>query len=575
MHLHNIMYAQSSNNKRILFAAALTLALIVGARSAHAQASNTYPSSCPNGQATCEGTVLCIGGKLNSGPNQGQDCTAAPVASGGLARDGVFGCSASKYQNIGSLSAIQGVYVPVNDAAVTLNTGYLVYKECVLDGVVSAIKNDVASGLQRAAINAIETSRNGRPQYLTNFEQDLRPYLDAVTIDLVTGGRSGTMCAAFKNTVPTAVARNYYAMTRDAGKIEVQCPFTGGDAERAAMIAGTQPVNWNTFMKLVEPTGYLVGAYNLEKNRVDTAVVEYEYNLREQIGWSGGFFPAFDNAANPLNQRTLTPGSVIANSFQRMLGVGTDILVQADEIDKINGSLQAGLQTSIIADTIRGLTGFSRSQNGQPSYLDRMSAESSSAVRSGAVNAALGILAAARQVETTYKSAKEGVANVLTDAIGKLRQAENTCWGLIVPKVRDRAASQGVSLRIATTTEFSQKIIDEQIQPLATVTVRDLRASESALNLINQLIASVTNTSSAAAQRAALERLDSMVANNQMHSASEASTAQKQKDEVTVAIGTLVDETLKGWGDSQDTEVGWCNVNNDAVIEMWLDRWRN
>lgn len=497
---------------------------------------------------------------------------AQAQTTGGLSRDGIFGCRAAQYANIGTLTAIGGVYVPVNDAAVTLNTGYLVYKECVLDGVVSAIKNDIASGLQSGAVRAIETSRNGNKQYYTNRE-DFRPDLDAITVEAATAAKSGTMCAAYKNRVATAIARDYYKDTRESAD-ESLCPFTTTTGEREALVGGTQAVNWQKFLGLVEPGGYEFGAYNIERAELDAKHIAYESDIREQLRWGNGFFPALDNAQNPLNRNVITPASVIANSLQRMLGVGTDILVQADEIDKVNGSLQAGLQSSIIADTIRGLTGFSRSQNGQPSYLDRMNAEASSGVRSNAVNAALAILATARQVETTYKSAKEAIAAALTSAITKLRQAENTCWGLIVPKVRDRAASEGTSLRIATTTEFSQKVIDEQIQPLATVTVRDLRASESALVLINQLIASVTNTSSTAAQRAALERLDSMVANNQMHSASEASTAQKQKDDVTTAINTLVDDTLKGWGDSQDTAVGWCNVNNSAVIDMWYDRWK-
>lgn len=511
-------------------------------------------------------------------PNVGPAPTPTPAmpgpTSGTLSRDGVFGCRAAQYANIGTLTAIGGVYVPVNDAAVTLNTGYLVYKECVLDGVVSMIKNDIASGLQTGAIRAVETSRNGNRQYFTNAEDDLRPYFDAIAVDLISNAKSGAMCAAFKNTVPTAVARSYYTNTRDAGNKELLCPFIGTDAERQAIVGGSTAVNWSKFNSLTQPGGYEVSEYYILKGQTEVAIATYDYNIREQLGWGNGFFPAFDNPQNPLNQRVLTPGTVIANSLQQMIGVGTNILLNANEIDQINGSLQSGLQSSIVADTIRGLTGFSRSQNGQPSYLDRMNAESSSSVRASAVNAALAILGTARQVETLYKTAKEGVATALTNAINKLRAAENTCWGLIIPKVQEKAANEGVSLRIATTTEFSQKIIDEQIQPLATVTVRDLRVSEDALALINQLIASVTNTSSAAAQRAALERLDSMVANNQLHSSSEAQTAQKQKEEVTSAIGTLVDETLKQWGDSEETEVGWCNVNNQAVIDMWFNKWK-
>ena len=255
-----------------------------------------------------------------------------------------------------------------------------------------------------------------------------------------------------------------------------------------------------------------------------------------------------------------------------MIGVGTQILINADEIDKINGSFQSGLESTMVADTIRGMTGFSRSQNGQPSYLDRMTAEASSGVRSSAVNAALSILAAARQVETIYKTAKEGSRLRLRMPSRSCATPRRPAGSSSSQKVQERAA--GASLRIATTTEFSQK--DNRRADPAACHRHDPRPARlgQSLALINQLISSVTNTSSAAAQRAALERLDSMVANNQLHSSSEAQNAQKQKDEVTAAIGTLVEETLKEWGDSQDAEIGWCNVNNPAVIDRWFNAWK-
>src|SRR3990167_9643499 len=56
----------------------------------------------------------------------------------GFSRQGIFGCSqtGSYSMSVGTLGAMGGAFVPVNDAAVTLNTGYLVFKECVLRGIV-------------------------------------------------------------------------------------------------------------------------------------------------------------------------------------------------------------------------------------------------------------------------------------------------------------------------------------------------------------------------------------------------------------------------------------------------------
>ncbi len=549
----------------------------------------TLPSACPAGAASCPGTALCIDGKVNEGPDVNKRCT--PTASGSLLRDGIFGCSASKYQNVGSLSAVGGIYVPVNDAAVTLNTGYLVYKECVLDGVVSAIKNDAVAGLQKQVLNAAERGRNGNAQYLKSFESDLRPGFDAIVINVVNEAKSGSMCGAFKGRVETAYARNYYESTRTPSSA-VSCAFAS-DAARAAYVSRAAPVNWGTWNNLIEPPNYELGQYNIIKSRSEAAIATHNTNVREMLNWGRGMFPVFDND-DPLTQKVITPGFILADTLSKMIGAGTDILLNANEIDQVNGALQAGLSSVIVTDSIRGLSGLMSAQNGQPSYIDRMASEASASVRTGAINAAISILSPARQIETLFKQSKEAIATALTNAIAKLRAAETQCWGLMVPKVREFATQQNCGTtgdsgatsctpvplderKIAASTStpsFSQPIINREIAPVASTTINDIRASEAALTQINQLIALVTTSSSAVNQRTAIERLDTMVANNQLHSAQQATNAQKTRDEVIAATNILVDDTLKAWGDSTDPNIGWCNINNNDAVVMWFNRWK-
>jgi hypothetical protein len=256
-----------------------------------------------------------------------------------------------------------------------------------------------------------------------------------------------------------------------------------------------------------------------------------------------------------------------------MTGSGLRQLENANEIDQVVSNLFAGLSTQLVADT-RGLIGLTQSVNGQPSYLDRMVAQTSASVRTQAANAALAVIGAARQIETSYRQAKEGIATALSNAIEKLRAAEVQCWNLIVPAVETYAQTNGnPPLNIATSTQASQTIIDAQIAPLATTTVRDIRNSDAALALLNQLIASVSNSASQANQQQALLRLDTMVANRQLHTATDATNAASQRDNVATALTKLVDDTIKAWGDSTDPNVGWCNVNNTAVVQKWFNEW--
>jgi hypothetical protein len=551
MHLmrwQNIMYARSISILGIF------LSVILVASFAYAQVT---PSADQLGGAGVPGPGSSVGPQAVT-PQTG---TVAPT--GALLRDGIFGCSADKYRNPGSLFAVGGVYVPVNDAAVTLNTGYLVYKECVLDGVVSAIKNSAVADLQRQVTTALETGRDGNSQYVQNIDAELGERRIGIVVSGLSGESLNSMCAAFRRPVQTAVARGFY-LSANSPESVYNCPVptTAGDLSYERWFATSQPA------------GNVFGATALAGARISRQITEDERNMRDMWSWGNGLYPTLDRNQNPLNQRVITPGFVIAQSLMQMLGAGTNILVNANEIDQMNGALQAGLTATIISDTVRGLSGLTRPQNGQPSYFDRMTAEAASSVRQGAVNAALSILSAARQIEGQYRTAKEGVATALTEAILKLRDAENQCWNLIIPKVQNYASSQGATLLIATSTQFSQPIIDSQIAPLATTTINDLRASETALSLINELIVSVTNSSSATIQRAALERLDSMVANNQLHTSVDAQNATKQKDDVTTALGALLIDTVKAWSDSTDPTIGWCNVNNQDVIVRWFNEWK-
>lgn len=509
-----------------------------------------------------------------AGPNDAGPGTNNPTGagnnvqptSGALLRDGVFGCSASKYQNIGSLSALGGSYVPVNDAAVTLNTGYLVYKECVLDGVVSAIKNSAVADLQKQVGKAISNGREGQAQYVKNIEDDLQPGETAIVVYGLSEEVIGQMCAPFKQRVQRAIAGNYRASIMEPFSI-LTCPFDSVEEESGSFTYGS-------WFRRVQPNGNIIGSAGIAEQQILDARARYRENTKLMWTWGNGFWPALDPNQNPNKQNVLTPSFTIAQSLQQLLGAGTQILVHANEIDQINGSLQAGLTSTIITDAIRGLAGLARPQNGQASYFDRMAAEAAASVRQSAVNAALGILLTAREVEGQYKAAKEAVAKALTDAIARLRTVENTCWDLIIPKVQEYASGQGASIAVATSTAFSQQIVDGQFASIASSTIRDLRVSEATIALLNQLISSVTNSSSAANQRTALERLDSMVANNQLHGTGDVQNAVKQKDEIVSALTTLVEDTVKQWGDSEDPDIGWCNINNNAVIEKWFNEWR-
>lgn len=528
----------------------------------------------PNVQA-----AECRDGKLYEKLSDGSEVEAGlcpdgkdvPASQNALLRDGIFGCNASKYANIGTLSAIGGIYVPVNDAAVTINTGYLVYKECVLDGVVSKIGEAARTELAGTIIRQLNTGRGGKPRYPVNYWGDLAELDDRTELTLVNGVNMQSIHPTFRDDIQRISVRNYLAR-RNSPQSAYASSYPGSASELNKIFAGNGTSPLSELQYLIQPGNDPASSYLL-KNEFDAGARAAARYAQEQVwNWGNGFYAGTDNAENPFTEKILTPSYLISQGAAQAITSGFRCLEGSDEPSEVCAPMFNALATAAID---RGLSGLTQAQNGLPSYVNRMVSEASSAVRQEAVNAALNILLTSRQIELSYKKAKEGIAEVLTSAISRLRNAERACWELIVPKVREYANSQSKQVNVATSTEqFAQGVIGREISPIAELVAEDIKKSVSASQQIDQLIASVTNSASATNQRSALERLDTLVANGQLHTANDASNANKQLEDVTGSANTLVENTLRDWGDSTDPAVGWCNVNNSATIEMWFNKWK-
>lgn len=514
----------------------------------------------------CTALILFLAAIAPVFAQEAEDPTSTPAATSSptLSNDGIFGCrgQGANIANVGTLSAIGGVYVPVNDAAVTLNTGYLVYKECVLDAVARKIAENSTAEYVQQVTRASNTSRGGNPQYVVNERNEIKQQNNIIVVNMLqNAGNTGALCSAFRGSVRSTIARQYVLNTNQANS-----PFTC-----------TMPPEGSSYYAqlaaLRDPRNNPYGAFRIFDDIRQRTIAQNEYIQFQRWQRAGGFYDTLDNNEDPLNSNIVTPGSIIQGSLNQMVGSGFRQLENANEIDQVVGNLWGGLTTQLIADT-RGLSGLTQAINGQPSYIDRMTAQTAASVRQQAANTALSVIGAARQIETSYRQAKEGIATALSNSIEQLRAAENQCWNLIIPEVQETATAQSAQLQIATSTRFSQPIVDAQIAPLATSTIRDIRNSDAAIALLNELIASVSNSASQANQQQALLRLDTMVANRQLHTATDATNASTQRDNVASALTKLVEDTVKAWGDSTDPNVGWCNVNNPDVITKWLNEWR-
>ncbi len=547
----------------------------------------------------------CVNGKIldDAGADTGQTCVGSTPQTADQAvqasaayqfqNEGIFGCNqiAGVNMSVGTMAAIGGVYVPVNDAAVTVNTGTLVYLQCILRPLVDRLRESASSALFKKTQTAISSGRQGNQQYVVNYDAERGQVEDRSTLASL---QSPMLDAAGKKLAP--IVKRYVAQEYMQGKnspqSEYSCPDANIEADLNNQGNAIRAILAESNPSACIPLYQAMGLRDLVNSKRAQDVANWE----AQITAGRGFYPVTDNASDPGQTKILTPASVVQESYQNILNSPVRQLESANDIGQMIGALFAGVATQVISDS-KGLAGLTQSVGGQPSYLDQVAKESSQGVVGAATNAALSILNGTRQVEASFLASMNAIATTLTNTIAQLRSTEQQCWNLIVPKAKDYAAQQncttdntvdppvqtctgGYTLdpkKIAAATSsraFSQQVIDSQVTPLASVAVQNTQSSQKALSLIDQLIAGVTNTTSLDAQRISLQQLDSLVAQKALHTQYDSQRAAQQSQDVQGAMTNLVGDTAKAWGDSPDPSVGWCNVNNQTVIKLWAERWK-
>jgi len=219
------------------------------------------------------------------------------------------------------------------------------------------------------------------------------------------------------------------------------------------------------------------------------------------------------------------------------------------------GALFAGIGTQVLSGTGGGISGINQSVGNEPSYLSQAVSQETQNLDSTIQNTALVNLDSALQVEQSYYNIMASIAGTLESTITQLRSSENQCWQQVVsavcagPVAANGTCTEvvqcttstdgngnttnncpvGATLQVATSTEFSQPVINSQISALASTTANNLQVSQQALDLINQLIQNVSGTS-ADSQALAIEQLNTLITNNELHTPADLTTRKRNSN---------------------------------------------
>jgi hypothetical protein len=530
---------------------------------------------------------------------------AASSTAPQFASNGIYGCNktGAAASSVAAFSA-SGAYVPVSDAAVELNTGYLVYLACSLRPLVSALSQSATAGLVDKITKSFTQGNNGNPQFSQNINNEQTQLLlnsAQQTIPIIANAVSPN----FKSAIQSSIAQSAMAnINNPTGALA--CPYTSTQINANV---------WTGVASIGVPTCDVLITDGLAYDQMSAAGANSVSNYMTEAGWGSGALPITTTDANG-NVNVVTPGAVVLNQAEQALQAGFTKTENANDIGQMVTSLFAGIGAQALSSA-QGLVGLTQSSNGSPSYLDQVAAAASQNVATNAINTAITVLNGVLTTVTNYLNSLNAIGNTLKSVIDTLRGDEADCWTNIINKVcvggavsystgkptcieahlsGTATSTSPVTLHVATSTpyDFAQTVINTDIASLATQTVSNINSVQSMINEINTLIAGVTNTTSQAAQNAALQQLDQLTASNSFPSPTDIANAQQQATSISSTMNTLLSTVTANWtgtnGSATDAygnpipepwdgtvtanTVGWCDTNDAGTLLAWESLWK-
>lgn len=517
-------------------------------------------------------------------------------------------CSrAQQLSSVGQTTA-QGSYVPVSEAAVMANTSrnlynieILRYKECVLRPLVNAQRKAATATIVRNGTNSWMTGRNGGPLFAQQMETE-RLFLasDPQILLSIANGTFDTLHNSFGAAIKNTIGQGYFRATRQHNN-SLTCPYQGNlnAALNGSPQGSVHEALWALGNPACNPRMAAELATQMAFDYTDTAVE----NLNTNWDWGQGTYPRLQlDAAGryvfTTDTTITTPASLARDMELQLLTSGLRQQESANNVNEMVSNLFANIGTQIISNN-QGMNSLIQPSGGGgtgASYLDQVVSQSGGQLTQTSGNAALQILNAALALERTYNQAVSAIADILRQTNAQLRAVERQCWTSIIQKVcvagsvsANNTSCTGTSgnnlTRIATSTAFSQAVINNNIAPLASTTLINLAKSNAAITQINQFITTVANNPGS--QATVLSQFNQLSSQGAFHTQSDVTSAQSQQQTVTSATGNLVQNTINTWAGT-DTDgnstipwdhsiypgTGWCNYQSQQTLGDWDQQWR-
>jgi hypothetical protein len=482
----------------------------------------------------------------------------------------------------GSQTPLGGPYVPVADYAVELNTGLLVYKECVLREMVTTIRKARLTQLDNQVLTQFNSGQGGNPLFGGFPSRELGKEESLVsirTVDIYLNKNDSL--SGFNNAVRDKVKNAIgigYTNARDPRRL-FTCPYTGN---LEAIYSGSPSGNfWDAFNAVTDYPGCSV----LRASELGVIAVArqdaYElYKNRQRLDWGDGIYDLahYDEDGFRI---TDTSGKFVGATAENSILSGYIQTREADDINEMTEPLYAAVASQVLSPgaggtggtngggSMGGLAAITSALSGALSYMNALVQSSGGTVIQQGNDIAGGTIAAAGVIEKQYYDAIQANIDVFTNGGNALKAAETACYDKIAQAVCQSGtrsgntctATTGATLNISTQTIFSGAVTAPWTNTAGPLTT-NLKESDDKLKAIAALIVKLT-TKVVTADQAQAELTNTI----KPHTSTDVQSAQSAKSGYQATVANDSNTATAAWNS------GWCNTNDQTNKNNWIACW--
>jgi hypothetical protein len=289
-----------------------------------------------------------------------------------------------------------------------------VLKEWVLDNLANSLAKAAISSITNSIVNWINSGFEGSPAFVTDLHSLLRDVGDKVFEDFISqldAGSQSLLCSPFSLDVKLAVTVDYFKSDLEENRCSLDNVLASAQGFDRFVSGNFAEGGWKGWFDLTtKRSNNPYGSFLDTRSALQVQLGSAKAQLKEEVSWGDGFLSSKDCATVGANTRYIdvvnaigsrnpgvpisqqgneicaikTPGKVIEQQLEHVLGSGVRQLELADEFNEIVSALIAQLSQQVLTGA-GGLLGTSNASaagsSGGQSFIDRLGLEQQQATQ--------------------------------------------------------------------------------------------------------------------------------------------------------------------------------------------------